>query len=402
MAGQCAPDPVKIGFAMTEASGEIVFWIVVASRILVPLTIPRFPLPGILAALIIDGVDQTIFQQFPSLSLAGYQGYDKAFDIYYLTIAYISTRRNWTNLFAFQVSRFLFYWRLAGVALFELTNLRLLLLVFPNTFEYFFIFYEAYRLRWDPQQMSRKLVIGAAVFIWVVIKLPQEFWIHIAQIDTTDWLKTAIFRVPVDTGWGTIFQTAPVLCLGLIVLPILVLTAALWFAIWRLPPADHAFSLTADIRKPAFSPEQERQALADEARYIIDSALAEKIALTTLVSLSFAQVLPNIQANTLELVLGISFVVMINTVLSHVVARRGIGWVFTLWEFVALAVVNLVLFLIYSLWHSGINEPVSMVNVLFFVLLLALLVTLFDHYSQVYLMRFKPGGGQGQGDSKIA
>jgi hypothetical protein len=170
---------------MTETSDLLIFWIIVAARFLVPLAIPRFPLPAILAALIIDAADQTIFQQFTNLDLEGYQGYDKALDIYYLTIAYISTLRNWTNLFAFQASRFLFYWRLVGVVLFELTQLRPLLIIFPNTFEYFFIFYEVVRLRWDPKRMTKRFVIGAAAAIWIFIKLPQEYWIHIAQLD---WL----------------------------------------------------------------------------------------------------------------------------------------------------------------------------------------------------------------------
>jgi hypothetical protein len=34
---------------------------VVASRFLVPLLIPRFPLPAVLAALVIDGIDQSVF-----------------------------------------------------------------------------------------------------------------------------------------------------------------------------------------------------------------------------------------------------------------------------------------------------------------------------------------------------
>jgi hypothetical protein len=88
---------------MTETTDQLVFWAVVAARFLVPLLIPRYPLPAIVASLVIDGVDQTIFQQFTNLNLDGYQGYDKALDIYYLTIAYISTLRNWSNRFAFQV-----------------------------------------------------------------------------------------------------------------------------------------------------------------------------------------------------------------------------------------------------------------------------------------------------------
>ena len=80
----------------------LIFGVVVASRVLVPLAIPRFPLPAMLAALVIDGIDQTIFQTFTDLDLTGYQSYDKALDVYYLSIAYVATLRNWTNLDAFE------------------------------------------------------------------------------------------------------------------------------------------------------------------------------------------------------------------------------------------------------------------------------------------------------------
>ncbi len=58
-----------------------VFVVILALRLLVPLAIPRYPLPAIIAALILDGVDQTIFQRFTDLDLTGYQGYDKALDV---------------------------------------------------------------------------------------------------------------------------------------------------------------------------------------------------------------------------------------------------------------------------------------------------------------------------------
>jgi hypothetical protein len=158
-------------------------WIVILVRLLVPLAIPRYPLPGILVALVADAVDYTVIRDWTGLPMEGYQGFDKALDIYYLTIAYIATLRNWTNLFAFQVSRFLFYWRLVGVVLFEATQLRPLLFIFTNAFEYFFIFYEVVRLRWDPKRMSKGLVIGAVAVIWIFIKLPQEYILHIGQLD---------------------------------------------------------------------------------------------------------------------------------------------------------------------------------------------------------------------------
>jgi hypothetical protein len=319
-----------------------VFWVVAVARFLVPLTIPRFPLPGIIASLVLDAVDQTIFQQFPGLELEGYQGYDKALDIYY----------------------------------------------FPNTFEYFFIFYEAYRLRWDPKRMPKKLLIGAAAFIWIVIKLPQEYWIHIEQIDTTDWIKTGLFKVPADTAWGEIFRAWPGVFVAVFVVIALALVAVWWLARRRLPPADYALAFSADAHQPAFSGEQVRSAVTSEASRIVDAALVEKVVLISLVSLCFGQVLPGVQASDLQLAIGAALVVIVNTALSHWLARRGFGWAFSLWQFIVLTVVNLVLLLVYAFLRTRFDDPVSTANVLFFVLLLTLLVTLFDRYRQVYLIRF--------------
>jgi hypothetical protein len=372
----------------TDTSDWMVFWIVAVARFLLALTIPRFPLPGILASLVLDAADQTLFQQFTSLELSGYQGYDKALDIFYLTIAYISTLRNWANHFAFQVSRFLFYWRLVGVALFEMTHLRPLLLIFPNTFEYFFIFYEVYRLRWDPRQMSRKLIIGAAVAIWIVIKLPQEYWIHIGQLDTTDFIKSSIFGVPTDTAWGEIVRAWPGVFLALLVVVALLVAAVWWYLRRRLPPADRKLAFDADAYQPAFTNEQVREAVASEAGRVVDTALVEKIVLVSLVSLCFSKVLPGVQAGDLQLMASAAFVVLVNTALSHWLARRGFGWAFTLGQFVVLLVVNSGLMLAHALLQFGVGKSISMANALFFILLLTLLVTLFDRYRQVYLMRF--------------
>jgi hypothetical protein len=95
----------------------------------------------------------------------------------------------------------LWLYRLSGVALFQIvhgpadeSSWRWLLLVFPNTFEYFLIAYETVRLRWDPPRMSRRLVVGIVAFIWIFIKLPQEWWIHAARLDFTDFAREHSWR----------------------------------------------------------------------------------------------------------------------------------------------------------------------------------------------------------------
>ena len=99
---------------------EVLFGIVVTARFLLPLLILRYPLPAIIGCLVLDAVDQTVFQAF-GYDPPFYQGYDKAMDVFYLGVAYVASLRNWTNLHAFNVSRFLFFYRQIGVVAFELT-----------------------------------------------------------------------------------------------------------------------------------------------------------------------------------------------------------------------------------------------------------------------------------------
>lgn len=365
----------------------LVFLIVVGARLLVPLLIPRFPLPGVVLALLIDGVDQTIFQVFTNLDLAGYQGYDKALDIYYLTIAYISTLRNWANLFAFRVSRFLFYYRLFGVTLFELTysgtGTRWLLLVFPNTFEYFFIFYEAVRSLWDPLRLTKKRVLTAAAAIWIFIKLPQETWIHILQLDTTDFIKENIFGMPTDTSWSVILQE------NLWVIPVLIAVAVLLYVLlrWvyrRLPAADWPFKVEADplpVTVPKVSPE------SGLMYRLTHSGLLEKIAMVSLVGIIFAQILPDVRSTTLQLAIGTAIVIVLNTVVSHWFALRRRTWKTLFSEFGTMAFVNFGLILLVNLILPGLEGSINLGTTLFFVFLLTLLVTLFDHYLPVYEAR---------------
>ena len=36
--------------------------------------------------------------------------------------------------------------------------------------------------------MSATALVGMAAFIWIFIKLPQEWWIHVAQLDFTEFM----------------------------------------------------------------------------------------------------------------------------------------------------------------------------------------------------------------------
>ncbi len=368
----------------------IIFALVVGGRFILPLFIPFFPLPAIIACLLLDGVDQTIFQVFTTLPLDGYQSYDKALDIYYLSIAYISTFRNWTNLFAFRVSRFLYYYRLVGVALFEATHLRPLLLIFPNTFEYFFIWYEAVKLWWNPRKLSRTAVISAAAFIWIVIKLPQEYWIHIAQNDVTDTIKGLLGGTP-ESAWGPLIMDN----LLLIVLVLFVLGLALWALIRFLrrntPAPEHKLGWRADDNTTLPTDDQFARARRFINERIFDRDLLEKIVLVGLLIYIFATMLPTVQMGVGPLALYVVILISATTAISHVLARRGTTVASGFTHFAAVFVINMALSWVIALVFG---RDYNWMNATIFMLIVAVIVTLFDRFQPFHYARF-PRSGEG-------
>ena len=385
---------------MNEFADLIIFWSIVILRILIPLTIPRFPLPGIIAALVLDAIDQTLFQSLTNLELDGYQGYDKALDIYYLTIAYIASMRNWTNQAAFRISRFLFYYRLVGVVLFELTQIRWLLLIFPNVFEYFFIFYEIVRLRWNPRRLSTRALLIAAAAIWIVIKLPQEYWIHVAQLDVTDMVKVNLLGYPPTADWGTILGARPFLFIGAI-LALVLLIVLLWR--WlrpKLPAPDWSISFEPDAHLEPLPPGRLQSTLNEMAAHFFDRELFEKTALVALLVVIFAQILPGIRSSNIELALAMLAIIAVNTIVSESLIRRGISWPHALRQGLVMVAVNLPVMLFISFIRYGTIPLQALNNIVVFVLLLSLIVTLYDRYRPMAIVRFARGKKQGAGSKE--
>lgn len=369
----------------SDTSDFIVVGLILFLRIFVPLLIPRFPLPAILASLVIDGLDKSVLEGFTDLDLGFYQGYDKALDSYYLSIAYLTTMRNWSSDLAFAGARFLYYYRLVGGVLFELTGLRFLLFVFPNTFEFFFIFYEAVRTRWNPRRMSKRLIIGVIAFLWVFIKLPQEWWIHVAQLDATDFIKENIFGASVDDGWGVIIRHNLVLCITIAVVVVALIFVARWFISNKLPPADWPFTVDANAtgRDIAVVP---GKTLHLPRRNIWTVELLEKAVMTSLLCVIFSQVLPNISAGPLQVTIGVVGIVILNLALSEWLSRRGVDFGSAARQYLIMAMVNMGIVVVIDkvLLHRRDSD---LGGTLFFVLLLALIITFYDRYRPLYLER---------------
>ncbi|MFV0308658.1 MAG: hypothetical protein ACK5OX_13045 [Desertimonas sp.] len=354
-------------------SDQAVLLAVLATRLVVPLFIPRFPLPAILASLVIDAADQSIFQAATDLDLAGYQGYDKALDVYYLAIAFLSTMRNWRSPYAALLAAGLWYYRLIGVTLFELTDVRALLLVFPNTFEYLFIAYETIRLGWDPNRLGRRRLVLLAAFIWVFIKLPQEWWIHIAKLDFTNVLKRDVLGVPLDASWGTALGENWWF-VALVAVLAVALVLAVRAVVARAPAPDWPVSFDVD-RHPGFPPTGHLQ----RTRFF-DMVLAEKVVLIVLVVLIFAQMLPESSVATGPLCLAVAVISIGNAAVSEWWQRRGATWATIPRQFVAMLVLNLGLVGLYAVLPHQQDRRLNEAAAAFFLLLVTLIITLYDRY----------------------
>ncbi len=160
--------------------------IIFALRLLVPLTIFRWPLWGGLASLIIDALDTNIVKPF-GVEIPNYTITDKYFDTYYLTIELIVSL-SWFNKLARNTSIILYVWRLIGVFAFSATGIQYLLFIFPNLFENFFLFY-AFLLHTGRETRKKvwlnsgKKLAVVLLILWL-LKIPQELVLHVWKVNS--------------------------------------------------------------------------------------------------------------------------------------------------------------------------------------------------------------------------
>lgn len=157
--------------------------IILLIRLILPLSIFRWPLFGALVMLAAEIQDVKLFETFGPGHIPDiyYHNLDKLLDTYYLFFEFLVTRR-WVDSLARKTAQGLFVWRLIGVLVFEVTSFfgvpfRPALVLGPNIFEYFYLFWTALK-KWFPQFLltPRKLFI-----ILLVLGLPkifQEYIMH--------------------------------------------------------------------------------------------------------------------------------------------------------------------------------------------------------------------------------
>lgn len=216
---------------------DIAAVVIVALRLIAPFSILRFPLIGTLACAIIDGYDHGYIGEFEYYQIA-----DKWLDLYYLAFAYYVSR-GWRDQLARKIAKYLFVYRALGVAVLTVTNLEWTMILFPNLFEMFFVFYLLYLYLSSRTQLLANWKDAAPMMAALLIpKMLQEYALHVHPLYrnlTPDWIFP-LFEAPRNITMILWF-----------ILPLL----ALWYYVRRakkpIEPQRRSKAQKADIKPEA-------------------------------------------------------------------------------------------------------------------------------------------------------
>lgn len=168
-------------------------WVVaVVVRLVVPLSILRYPFWGSVLALFADNVDVIVLDYLGVRDFGAYNEVDKLLDMYmHFMQGYVML--GWKERKAKFIGAFLLFYRTTGWLAYEITNIRSLLFIFPNVFEFYFLFYLGYRSVTAVAVFSRPLRFMVMVGLLAALKLWQEYMLHVAQFPIYRFIKEKLF-----------------------------------------------------------------------------------------------------------------------------------------------------------------------------------------------------------------
>lgn len=149
--------------------------LVATVRVATSLPVLRWPLAGAFVAIVGDLSDLFLIAWIDAGGVPDYQRFDKLLDLAYMATFLVVALR-WRGL-ARRVAVALFALRMVGVAAFELTQWRPVLMALPNVFELWFVFVAAWLHR-RPGAPIPGQVAWPALAVATVAKLGHEYVLH--------------------------------------------------------------------------------------------------------------------------------------------------------------------------------------------------------------------------------
>ncbi len=168
-----------------------------AARVAGSLPVLRWAFVGGLIAVLTDFSDLFLRNLLDLGGLGDYQRFDKYVDQVYMATFLVSAWR-WAGP-PRTIALALFAYRQVGFVAFEVTGERGILLLFPNLFEFWFLFV-AWQRHWKPQFVYTRERTAMWAGVLLALKEFQEYALHWAR-----WLDgfTAVEAVEAIWDWGT-------------------------------------------------------------------------------------------------------------------------------------------------------------------------------------------------------
>jgi len=151
--------------------------IISAVRIFASLIVFKFNFFGAILVILIDFSDLFMMNLITLGGVRNYQFLDKFLDLFYIAYFLIIALR-WEKLLR-NISILLFVFRILGFVLFEFFQNRLILFIFPNVFEFWFLGITLLFLL-KSNITNRKIII--VLVITTLLKIIQEYILHVWKV----------------------------------------------------------------------------------------------------------------------------------------------------------------------------------------------------------------------------
>ena len=151
--------------------------IISAVRIFASLIVFKFNFFGAILVILIDFSDLFMMNLINLGGVRNYQFLDKFLDLFYIAYFLIIALR-WEKLLR-NISILLFVFRILGFVLFEFFQNRLILFIFPNVFEFWFLGITLLFLL-KSNITNRKIII--VLVITTLLKMIQEYILHVWKV----------------------------------------------------------------------------------------------------------------------------------------------------------------------------------------------------------------------------
>ena len=153
--------------------------IIAAARIAGSLPVLRWALAGAILAILVDFSDTAMISLLQFGGVRDYQSFDKAVDLVYM-VTFLVAALKWSGT-PRTIAIALFGYRILGVAAFELYSWRGVLLLFPNVFEFWFVFVAGVK-RFRPGYEMTWRRAAAWMVPLLLLKELQEYVLHWNQV----------------------------------------------------------------------------------------------------------------------------------------------------------------------------------------------------------------------------